>query len=542
MRSPALVLLVAVLVKAGPAAAQLEDRAAPPVDCGQLTNGGVVTPPEAGGDAFVPAQNGNIQLLAPPPNAAGVPRNVEIRLGGSVDQLDLDPPAFTVALLDPDSQPVPVTRVGGLMHPIHPLDAQTAYTVSIAPTDANPCPDCSPAQLIGFSTGDDIDTTPPDLSKPLPIDVFVMPDPALAQQCGLFFSQTHQIVIQFGGRFPINALIDVFARTAGTSPVFIAEQLNTGQIFPLSTSLDPTLPTALGDTFEIAVIARDLAGNTSAPRIEHIRARSFVDESEDPTTLPPLWCSVSSAPTVTAPAQMPENGRIEVAFPFEEVPVDLVDDAGNETPLIPVDDIAGGHVYDALEPLPPHRTFHVEALSCPHCVCSGCAPAAGTILGDAITTTSSTDTNAPAAPKFRRFGEDSDPALIVAQQCGDDHAALLVFLAPGSDDVTSALDLRYDASIRIADGPPLALAHGLVPRTAADGSTQLRIDEGALGRVLGEHFVLSLDAVDAAGNRSTSDIENGRDAAAGCSSTRGSSASLAILALLLLSLRRRRAR
>lgn len=456
-------------------------------------------------------------VVASPPAGAAVPRNVEIRLAGDVANLDSEPPLYTFELRAQDGSRVAFAREGGVVRPVEPLPADSSWSAVVAPTSAHPCPDCITQWELVFMTTSEIDTEPPLLEELPPINVFVMPSPEEASRCGMFFGTTHQIFIEFGPRQPSSTWVTVSARKDGSAPRRLVESFLSGSTFTNVADVGPQVPVALGDPFTIGVTLRDLAGNVGPARVVRVLARSFADQQQPMSSLDPLWCAVPPAVSVAAQQPLPPNGRIVVDFPFEEVPLALAPvDGGAPVPLIPMEDTAFGHVYGAALPLPAGAQFDVIGLDCPHCTCPGCTA----VEPVRIAVGESPDVEPPAAPVVTGFREDVAPERAFEEECRPDRPALLVELEPGRDDVTDALALRYDASVRAGDAPARVLARSAIPYVRADGSTVLRLETAALGRLLAEPFELTLDAVDAAGHRTstTARWEPSSTEASGCAS------------------------
>jgi hypothetical protein len=531
MRRPfAATFACSLLVAAGASA-----QPAPPPAC---DFGGARAPGQA--DIALPEPGfGNLFVLSPPTNAQ-VPRNVEIRLGGDVASLDLEPPIFTVELRDLAGARQALVREGGRLTPARPLAPRETFLIRIEATAAHPCPECVGQQELAITTTDEIDTTPPVLTGTPPVNVFVMPSPEEAAQCGFFFGTTHQIVVDFGGALPTNTWIALAARKSGESPRSLVEIFNTGAPFPVVGNVGTQVPVALGDTFYIAITPRDLAGNAGPSRTVRVRARSFTDQSLPRESLAPLWCDMPTSPTVRAPARLPTNGQLVVEFPFEEIPLALAPVGGaadERIPLIPLEDTALGHVYGTALPLPAGAEFDVVSLDCPRCICEGCAR----MEPQRITVGEGPDQAPPAAPVFVGLLEDASPTLSVEESCRPDRPAILVVLEPGEDDVTEPLALRYDATIRLDGGPPRTFATAAVPFARADGKVALRLESDGFGRVLSDPFELTLTAIDAAGHRSAgAALSHDPDARDGGCAGAGAGSWAALAALGVLRRRRRR--
>jgi hypothetical protein len=514
--------------------AALAQEEKPPPDCDAFFNGGAVPREGAGADVAVPPPGfGQPFIVSPPGNIANVPRNVEIVLAGDMSGFDVDPPQFSLEVASTDGNRSPLVRDGSRFHPLAPLPAGESFLVTLAPTAAHPCPDCVGTQQLGFTTGDEVDVTPPVLDAAPAVNVFVMPDPEQAAQCGVFFGTTHNIVVDFGPALPTNAFISVQARIENGPPVALFDQFNSGTFFQATGTVGPNVPVALDDAFYLAFTPRDLAGNVGGVRVVRVRARSFADQATPSAQLSPKWCEMPEHATVAVPSTLPTNGQLEVSFPFEEVPLALRVPGGapsSDIPLVPVEDTPFGHVYATAAPLPAGADLDVVGLACPHCICEGCEEVPPTRVHVADVE----DVEAPAAPVIVELGEDADPEPAVEEQCRPDRAALVVMLEAGEDDVAAPLDLRYDATLRLDGGPPLVLARGARPAERANGGVVLRLETGGLARILGRDFELTLTAVDAAGHRSSEATRTGQaEAAGGCAAAPApAGALLAVLALL----------
>lgn len=516
LAAPALLAVPALL--ATPAFAQ---PVPPPDDpCADIRGASAPPPPEDGeADAAIAEPGfGGVFVVSPPFGALTVPRNVEVRLAGDVNSLDVDPPQMAVQILDEIGARVPFERRGLALRPLAPLAPRASFVVRIEATDANPCPDCFGIQEVPFTTGADIDDEAPVLTGTPPVNVFVMPNGPEAEECGVFFGQTHNIVIDFGPTMPVNTWINITGKKEGDLPRTLFEQFNTGQPFPVNTNVGNNIPTALGDVFFVAITPRDLAGNVGNARVVRVRARSFIDQQLPRDELAPLWCDMPQTPVVRAAAELPTNGQVMVEFPFEEVPVGLrpVDgEAGDIVPLVPISETASGNVYRAAEPLPENTEFDVVGLECTRCVCEGCTR----FEPQRVSIGASLDDTPPAAPVFVELREDVSPELSVEEQCVPDRPALVAVLEPGVDDLTAPEDLRYDASIAIREQPPVVLARGLLPVRRPDGKMGVRIETSGFGRVLGETFELTLEVSDSGGNKAIGSTTHTEDEESGCAAS-----------------------
>lgn len=541
MRIPFVVpLAFALTLNALPAAAQ--PVPAPPDDpCASIDSLGAPPPiPPPDGDAIAEPGFGGVFVTSPPQGAFDVPRNVEIRLGGDVSSLEVEPPQMSVQILDSVGARVPFERTGLELRPLAALAPGQTFVVRIEATDANPCPDCFGVQEVPFTTGDEIDREAPVLEGTPPVQVFVLPNGEQAEQCGVFFGQTHVIMVDFGPALPNNTWINVSGKKDGGPPQSLVEAFNMStQVFPLQTNVGNTVPTALGDVFFVALTPRDLAGNVGEARVVRVRARSFIDQQVPRDQLAPLWCDMPETPAVIAAETLPTNGELAVEFPFEEVPVALRDVDNPDAafiPLVPVRDTANGNVYNTVAPLPAGGTFDVVGLECTQCVCEGCTrfEPQRVVVGDGP------DNAAPEAPVFVELREDASPPLSVAEQCVPDRPAILAILQAGVDDTTAPTDIRYDANIAIDGQPPVVLGRSLAARDIGNGQVEVRIETNGFGRVLGDPIELTLEAIDAAGNRKAATHAQGQPEETGCASTSPASPAALAFALGLLALARRK--
>lgn len=519
-----------------PAAAQ--PVPAPDDPCADFRGFGA-PPPVPPGDAIAEPGFGGLFVVSPPQGAFDVPRNVEIRLGGDVNSLDVEPAQMSVQVFDSTGARVPFERTGLDIELLAPLPPNQTFVVRIEGTDANPCPECFGVQELSFTTGEEIDREAPVLDGAPPVHVFVLPNGEQAEQCGVFFGQTHIIMIDFGPQLPSNTWVAVAGKKDGGPPQSLIEIFNTGQIFPAQTNVGTTVPTALGDVFFVALTPRDLAGNVGEARIVRVRARSFIDQQLPRDQLAPLWCDMPESPAVIAAETLPTNGELAIDFPFEEVPVALrsVDDPDAPViPLVPLRDTASGNVYGTVAPLPAGAEFDVVGLECTQCVCKGCTAfdPQRVVIGNAA------DDEAPAAPVFVELREDASPPLSIEEQCVPDRPAILAVLQAGVDDGTAATDLRYDATIAIDGQPPVVLGRSLAARDIGGGQVEVRIETGGYGRILGDPLELTLEAIDAAGNRKAASHLHGQVEEEGCASASPASPAALAFALGLLALARRR--
>ncbi len=477
---------------------------------------------------------GSVFLISPPP-LTNLPRNVEVVLGGSVGDVAL---GFwrAVLSLEGSSAVLPsqvidghVVVDGGL------LPANSALRLRIEPTETNPCQGCFGTQDLSFSTSDVVDTTAPLLDDDAVVmNGFVLPSIVDQQACGFFGGDLHNLSVRLSSREP--TLFTIAGRGARTEPtVLLKRQLVGPGAQDLSLSFGRDVAFTLREAVVIVVVARDLAGNVSEPRVVRLRMRSFRDRDE--SDLVPLVCELEASPDVLVPSRVPRHPALRIVFPFEELPLALrpLDDDGPEIPLVPVADVVEdartGHVYQTAREIEAGR-YDVVAGPCPRCLCPECnaAPRTVVVVNDVV------DAAAPAEPQVRAVLDDPSPALSEGA-CQADDAATLIVLAPGVDDVSAPADLVYDAVIRLADGLPRPAGAALLAWQRADGDTVVRIPSGPFGRLIGAPFTLTLSARDASGRVSKTTYENDvdDDAGGGCGA-----APLASVVALAALLRRRR--
>jgi hypothetical protein len=343
--------------------------------------------------------------------------------------------------------------------------------------------------------------------------------------------------------------VSLFASVATVPPRLLLDNFVAGpaQRGAVQLSLSADGRVAPGDDVVVALVARDLAGNASA-HISHVRAQplAVVAAADTPIDeLPGGQCVVAAAPRVRVPARVPANPSLRVTFPFEPVPLALVrDDDGSSVPLVPGDDVVDdgvveGGAFAPARPLSP-GAWRLVSLPCDRCVCPACtAPLAAPLVVDDVI-----DTAPPAPPIVDEIIDDPQP-IPSSPDCAAPHAGTLVVLAPGVDDVSAALDLTYDAVLRLGDEPPRVVGRGLLPLARADGSVVVRLPTSSFGRIIDAAFTLELTARDAAGNASSATFRNaGRSLEAGCgqaaSASTTSTTSLALLAIVLRRRHRRR--
>lgn len=482
-----------------------------------------------GGEPAPPFFGGGVQLVLPSPGSVGVPRNAVLRLAQDPDVLEQQGfPPIEIGLEDEHGALVPFTRRGAVLRPHALLDANTTYQlVSEDPF----CPDCGPTSW-QFTTGSVIDVRAPVVEDVPVAHLFVSPSD---QFCPF---ANHSLFLDLGVLGADVAWIEVAATPPGGTPqrLFGSPAQFVQQV---STSVgQATL--ALGDEVMVAVTPVDLVGNVGPARIVKTRARPFTDASGGVWNLAPEQCALPGAPAAHIPAVLPANGVLQVDFPFETVPLALEKD-GEQIALHPQEETSGGRVLEPARPLEPGASYEIVPLDCVHCVCRGCSLASGVVEVGAA------DEAAPGAPVISSLDEDLDPER-ATDSCRPDRTALLVVLEAGEDDVASAMDLRYDAVLRLEDKLPVRVGSRLAPSLRADGTVVLRLETHPYGRLLTERFTLEIEAIDSAGNRSAATAleHEPAGATAGCAASgtpRAASAAFGLSALALglaLALRRRR--
>ncbi len=492
------------------------------------------------GDA--PGFSGNL-FLAAPPQLNDLPRNVEIRLGGNVFEVELG--FWTVVLRDAVGNELAssidedrVVPADGL------LPADSTIFVVIAPTNTNPCQGCFGEQQFQFSTNDVVDNVAPVIDGSLAVNGYVLPSLAEQQACGFFAGTQHTIEVPLSASEP--TLFTVAGRTARGQPtLLLRDALSTPfSNQTVSLSLGNDVVVTLGEPVVVIVTARDLAGNVATPRALRVRMRSFRDRGA--AGFVPFNCDLDAAPVVTVPSRLPTNPALRVVFPFEELPLALRPvTGGDDVSLVPVVDVAEdarvGHVFVTARPVAA-GDYDVVTLECPSCLCAGCSAP----LRQRITLDDVVDATAAASPQVRDVVDDPSPPLSVGS-CQPDGAATIIVLAPAADDVAGPADLLYDAVVRQEGGLPRPAGSALPALLRGNGDIAVRIPSGELGRLGGSNFTLTLTARDVGGNLSQTTYENVVESpASGCGAAPAPSAVAvpvaAVLLGLLSGLRRRRRR
>lgn len=479
-------------------------------------------PPDDEGQFF-----GNVFFTAPPLGTSqAVPRNVQVRLGGSTSDVgrgffDIASDAGAVHVVDADVLPD-----AGLW------PANTTVTVTLTPSPTNPCQGCFGQQQITFVTNDVVDDEAPALDVDgVVANGFVLPSIAEQQQCGQFGGNTHTLEVTVPTVEPL--FLTVGGRSARNAPTLLLRDGFVSSTQPLSLSFGNTVVLTLGEAVVLVLTARDLAGNVSPPIALRVRMRSFKDRVT--TEIAPLTCALSPRPEVEVPGRLPRNPSLRVLFPFEELPLALRPvNGGDDVPLVPtadvVDDARGGHVFQTSAPVDAGE-YDVVGLACPHCLCASCnaLPRQRVVLDDVV------DEVAPAGPVVTAIIDDPAPATAVGA-CHPDDAATLVVLAPAEDDVSGPADLLYDVVVRVDGGLPRPAATALPALRRADGDVVVRVPTAEFGRLAGSDFELTLTARDVGGHTSRGSYTSKEDEEAGCG---GGGSAAGVVGVVLVALRRR---
>lgn len=511
----------------------LPAMAVPVVDCPPPST--APTFPQPPGEGGRIGGLGTVFLLSPP-GGVTVPRNAELILRGSVQELSL---GFWSVVVTSDfaGEVVPSSVVNDrVLVTAGLLPADSTIHVTIEPTQTNPCQGCFGTQEFSFSTNDVVDTTAPLIDAAvLSVNGFVLPTIADQQACGDFGGALHAIDVVLAAAEP--TFVTIAARGARTEPtVLLQNALVFSAAQQVSLSLGNDVTFNLGEAVVVVLSARDMAGNVSAPRVLRLRMRSFLDRSVP--DLLPLSCELAAAPDVFVPSRLPNHPALRVVFAFEDLPLALRlrESDGPDIPLVAIADIVEdariGHVYQTARSVDA-GAYDVVAAPCLRCRCPECnaVPRTQIIVDDVV------DERAPSLPAVRSLLDYPSPALSVGR-CQPDQASTLLVLSPGDDDVSAATDLMYDAVIRLDDGLPRPAGTALQPWQRANGDIVVGIPSGPFGRLIGSAFTLTLSARDAAGRVSQTTYENSADdaEAEGCATTPTSS----LAALLVFFARRRR--
>lgn len=472
---------------------------------------------------------GPVHMALPRSGAIGVPRNVELILGGFLNDLDFVPPFLVVKLLDPDHAEVPSTRSGALLRPAVTLAPHTTYRVAVRLADPTSCEGCDLEQDFPFTTGADPDHVPPAYAAEPFVQALVLSD--ADRQCGFggAFGTTHLLLGRMPELPPDVARLSIAVRPGNGTTTRATDLIVRGATQHFFRG--GTEQVALDDEIIIAVTPIDLAGNAGAAVSVRVRARPFEALRDAPfEELDDRQCALPFGVRAALPDTVPTNARFLVEMPVEPVPMGLVLD-GATIPLHPTEHLPGGQVLEPTSPLPSGRTLQLVSLPCAHCACVGCDVSTPT----SFTVGDSADDEPPAAPVVLGFVEDLDPAP-AEDLCHPDRTALIALLERGDDDKTPAAHLRYDAVLRVGDQLSVEAGRALPVVLREDGTAAVRLETAAYGRLLTEPFELELTARDLAGNRSsTSVIHDAGEAGFGCASSRVPRGALPLPAALLLS-------
>jgi MYXO-CTERM domain-containing protein len=479
---------------------------------------------------------GSVMLVAPPPGAGPVPRNVEIVLGGNLVELEQ---GFWDLWIDGPSGRVAFGLDGARVVPDGGLLPAGVVQITLQPSATLPCQGCFPPAVLTLEVTDVVDLTPPVFTD---VVIHELVPPSFEQQaaCNAFIGTVDFLAVAL--TTDEDAFAAVAARHALVEPRIVLQfgHMRAGSRTALLGNLAQTPVVAEGDDVVVVAFARDLAGNASPPLVTRVRARSMSSVPDAGTTideLAELRCALDAVPAVSVPSRLPRNPSLRVVFPFEDVPIVLR--RGDEVvAVVPgadvVEDARTGRLFSPVQPVAP-GVWELVSLPCERCVCPQCTlPLRVPLVIDDVV-----DVQVPSAPRVRTLLDDALPPRSEGR-CGPDRAALLAVLAPGEDDVSGAHDLVYDVSVRVGADPPRPMGIGLSPLRRADGDVVLRLPTAPFGRIVDRALTLDVTARDAAGNASTATWSQAEDddGQSGCGTTGAGTA----LALAGLALRRRRRR
>jgi MYXO-CTERM domain-containing protein len=519
MRTSSILALAALLL---PTAALAQSAAEV---CGNFGGGGIdVAQGRAEADIAIAEPGFSVFLQLPVSGTTNVPLNTKLRIAGSLQDLEGETPFMRIYLETLDAAPVPFTRVGNQVIPDENLAPNTTY-VFYSDFVEGPCGrDCF--GNFQFTTGTRVDNEPPVFDRVPNAHAFIN------DICD--FGASHTFGVAMGFVPEDIAWLEVAVALGDRAPrkVFAGAVQNRAEP-EFFLSGDQT-PLALNDAVRFALTPVDLAGHVGEPVIIRTRARSMqiLNDAGTLNDVPPVQCALPNFPSPALASAAPRGGLVEVAFPFEATPLSVTD-GEREVALIPVEDTPAGQRLLPAEDLAP-GTWELVAQDCPFCACEGCA----LDVDGQLEVSELDDAAAPDEPRIVSLDEDLDPAFAEGQ-CVADDTAIVVTLAAGADDGTAALDLRYHASLRLADALPVQVGRLLAPEQDGD-DVVLRLDTAAYGRLLTEDFELEIVAEDLSGNvSSVARIRHSAGAAAGCSGS-GAPAPLFGFAILLGAFLRRR--
>jgi hypothetical protein len=533
--------VVVVAVVAGLHSSPPADAFPAAVDCGFFFPKLPTTPPSAGArdaGSQEPINGGALFVEFPPVWVGAVPRNVELRLGGALDELDQ---GFWEVGLEGGAGSIFYEREGDRILPQGGLLPAGEVVITIAPSESNPCPSCWGVWEQTLSVDDVVDLEPPAFTS---VVVHELVPPSMEEQtrCNQFLGESDFIALAF---MTDETTEVTFAARHERVPVQL--MLSAGTFSLAGTwggtflQLGASPPVAVGDDVFASVVLRDLAGNVSAPHNTRIRAQALRGlESPDISVdqIPERRCTLAPGPVVFLPEHLPQNPVLRVVFPLEEYPL-VVASGSTSIPLLPddmvADDVGLGRLYVPAQPLLP-GPWELQSLPCERCVCPDClTPLRLPLVVDDVV-----DQAAPRPPVVLEVLEDSSPAP-AAGECTPDRAALLLVLAPGEDDHAGPYDLLYDVTVAIRDDPPRPVGTAIVPQRRADGAVVLRLPTHRLGRLIGEPLRFSVTARDPAGHRARAVHEHAGDVVdTGCASTTAPTSWLVLAAFFVVVGRRTR--
>jgi hypothetical protein len=500
------------------------------------------TPPGADGD--VPGGGapqepffGSVLVVAPPAGVGAVPRNVELVLGGALNEVE---DGFWDISLRGPAGAIPFTRDGARLLPDGGLLPVGSVTLALAANATHPCQGCFPPGEQRIDVIDVVDVTPPAFSE-LIVHEFVPPPLEQQTRCSN--------ILGTGDLFEAavvtdeSATVHVAARHALVAPRVVMPGMLAlrGELAVLVVNLATTPLVSAGDDVVAVFVARDLAGNVSSPLATRVRARSLLTITDPATTLdevPELRCALDAAPETHVPSHLPRNPSLRVVFPFEEIPLALARE-GEVVALVPgadvFDDARAGRLYSPARPMDP-GAWDLVSLPCERCICPACTSPLHVplVLDDVV------DVDPPSRPVVRALIDDPAPPRSNGT-CTPDRAATLAILAPGEDDTAGPFDLVYDVVVQLGDDPPRPVGVALPALTRADGDVVVRLPTASLGRIIGEPFTLVVAARDTAGNVArTTYAQVGIGDDAGCAAAPAGVPAQLVFAWLWVRRRRRR--
>jgi len=480
---------------------------------------------------------GPVAVAAPPAGVAGLPRNVEIVLGGAL--VEVAQGFWDIELRGPDGAALPFVQDGARVVPVDGLLPPGRVSLTLSANATHPCQGCFAPGRQELDVIDVIDTTSPALTE-LVLHAFVPPSQEEQTRCNQFVGTGDLLLVAAIPDEPV--FFTLAARHAQVAPRVL---LQGGLLFgqqrsALGFNLAPDPVVAVGEDVIVAVALRDLAGNVAPPVVTRLRTRSLLTVDDPAMTvfdLPEQRCALDPAPAVQVPGRLPRNPMWRVVFPFEEQPLALM--RGDEVvSLVPgvelVEDARAGRLFSLARPVDA-GAWYLVGLPCERCFCPDCTAR----LRIPVTLEDVVDTTAPSAPALRGLIDDPSPPRSEGR-CAPDRAATLAVLAPGDDDVAGPFDLVYDVVVQLGDDPPRPVGVGLPALRRANGDVVLRLPTAVLGRIVDEPMTVAIAARDGGGNvsQSTHALAGAADAAS-CAAAADAPPVLTLLAVLLTRRRRR---